>query len=375
MFLYRYYIYYFNNRMSIYHQHSCLDFFAGSGLVSYALREHFVTLWANDISPQKARVFRANHSKTPFELEDIAKISGSRLPKTVLSWGSFPCQDLSLAGKMSGLDGERSGLFYEWIRVMDEMPTPPPIAVAENVSGLVSAAGGDNYRRIHHELVKRGYHVGAVMLDASDWLPQSRKRVFVIAVNSSIDISTFISSKPSWCHPYPIQKVAKGLDGWVWWNLPRPTQRKIDLNDIIDWDAPYDDEKQCEHILSLLALPVKERIIAESKGKRLAFPAYKRTRNHKQVLEVRFDGIAGCLRTPNGGSSRQNIVIADGGVLRTRLLTVREAARLMGAPDSYELPGNYNDGYRAMGDAVAVPVASFLAKELLAPLADRRMGL
>ena len=103
----------------------------------------------------------------------------------------------------------------------------------------------------------------------------------------------------------------------------------------------------------------------------MAFPAYKRTRNHKQVLEVRFDGIAGCLRTPNGGSSRQNIVIADDGILRTRLLTVREAARLMGAPDSYELPGNYNDGYRAMGDAVAVPVASFLAKELLAPLADR----
>ena len=55
--------------------------------------------------------------------------------------------------------------------------------------------------------------------------------------------------------------------------------------------------------------------------------------------------------------------------LETRLLTARETARLMGAPDSYKLPGSYNDGYRAMGDAVAVPVAKWLARYLLAPLA------
>ena len=358
--------------MPIYHQHSCLDFFAGSGLVSYALHEHFITIWANDISPQKAQVFRANHTQTPFVLEDIAKISGKKIPETVLSWGSFPCQDLSLAGKMSGLDGERSGLFFEWIRVMDEMPSLPPLAVAENVAGLVSSAGGMNYFRIHNELVERGYQVGAVMLDAADWLPQSRKRVFIIAADSSIDISPFVTSEPSWCHPESLQKVAKGLKGWVWWKLPHPIKKNNNLNDIIDWNAPYDNEKQSAHILSLLTQSTRDRIIAESKGKRIAFPAYKRTRNHKQVLEVRFDGIAGCLRTPNGGSSRQNIIVAEDGVLHTRLLTVREAARLMGAPDSYELPGNYNDGYRAMGDAVAVPVASFLAKELLAPLADRR---
>jgi DNA (cytosine-5)-methyltransferase 1 len=61
-------------------------------------------------------------------------------------------------------------------------------------------------------------------------------------------------------------------------------------------------------------------------------------------------------------------VIGDGNGFKARLLTVREAARLMGAPD-YKLPGNYNEGYFAMGDAVAVPVAAYLAKRLLAPLA------
>jgi DNA (cytosine-5)-methyltransferase 1 len=90
-----------------------------------------------------------------------------------------------------------------------------------------------------------------------------------------------------------------------------------------------------------------------------------------QRLEIRFDGIAGCLRTPNGGSSRQTVIVVDRGHARSRLMTVRECARLMGAPDSYLLPGSYNDGYRAMGDAVAVPVTQWLSRHVLAPLAER----
>ena len=98
-------------------------------------------------------------------------------------------------------------------------------------------------------------------------------------------------------------------------------------------------------------------------------PGYKRIRNKKQVLELRFDDIAGCLRTPAGGSSRQYLVIKQGKEWRTRILSPREAARLMGAPETFKLPGTFNDGYKAMGDAVAAPVAAFLAKHLLLPLA------
>ena len=84
-----------------------------------------------------------------------------------------------------------------------------------------------------------------------------------------------------------------------------------------------------------------------------------------------MDGIAGCLRTPCGGSSRQIVVIGKNGKIQTRLLTVRETARLMGAPDDFKIPGSYNDGYMAMGDGVAVPVARYLAEHLLAPLASK----
>ena len=85
---------------------------------------------------------------------------------------------------------------------------------------------------------------------------------------------------------------------------------------------------------------------------------------------MRFDGIAGCLRTPEGGSSKQYLVVKKNNEIHARLLTVREAARLMGAPDSFVLPGSYNDGYKAMGDAVAMPVAQFIGEKFLTKLAE-----
>jgi DNA (cytosine-5)-methyltransferase 1 len=83
---------------------------------------------------------------------------------------------------------------------------------------------------------------------------------------------------------------------------------------------------------------------------------------------VRFDGLAGCLRTPRGGSSRQVIVVVENGTVRTRLLTPREAARLMGLPDSYRLPAAATSALHVAGDGVAVPVVRWLAGELLEPL-------
>jgi DNA (cytosine-5)-methyltransferase 1 len=83
---------------------------------------------------------------------------------------------------------------------------------------------------------------------------------------------------------------------------------------------------------------------------------------------VRFDDISGCLRTPAGGSSRQTLIVVEDGKVRSRLLSSREAARLMGLPDTYKLPQNYNEAYHLAGDGVVVPVVRHLAAHLLEPL-------
>jgi DNA (cytosine-5)-methyltransferase 1 len=349
---------------------ACLDFFAGSGLAAEGLKRYFQTVWANDICEKKAKIFCANHNRKVFHLGSINEVKGGALPPALLSWGSFPCQDLSLAGNKGGISSSRSGLVWQWLRVMDEMTNRPPLAVAENVVGLVSTAKGAHYRKLHRALVERGYKVGAVVIDASHWVPQSRKRVFVIAADARIPADQFDANQPAWCHPAAIVRAADGLEGWIWWNLPAPPERKKKLDDLIDFAAPCDEPEKQERLLGLAPEKHREKIMAASKSGRMVFPGYKRIRQGEQVLELRFDGVAGCLRTPGGGSSRQFLVIKDNGSLRTRLLTVRETAALMGAPGNYKLPGAYNDGYKAMGDAVAVPVIRYLAENLLSPLAD-----
>lgn len=345
------------------------DFFAGSGLVTEAMRGIFRAVWANDICEKKAAVYRANHADDHFYCCSIRKVTGSELPPADLAWASFPCQDLSLAGPQHGLLGERSGLVWEWLRVIGEMQQKPPLLVAENVLGLVASEGGQQYRRLHGALSEMGYKSGALVLDAVRWIPQSRPRVFVVSVPRDFDDSPYSRSGPTWAHPLSIQKASKDLKDWVYWHVPEPPKRRLSLSAILQSNADFHDEATSRYNLSLISPRHQTRLLQELANGFVVAPGYRRTRQGRQVLELRFDDISGCLRTPEGGSSRQVLVINREGQLRTRLLTIKETARLMGVRGSYKIPGSYNDAYRAMGDAIAVPVVRHLAKHLLLPLA------
>jgi DNA (cytosine-5)-methyltransferase 1 len=352
---------------------SFLDFFAGSGLVTEAFSGLFHPVWANDICPKKAWVYRANHGNGHFTLDDIAQVNGVELPHADLSWASFPCQDLSLAGKQVGITAARSGLIWQWLRILDESACKPVVVCLENVPGLVAANGGRDYLVIHNELTSRGYRVGAVIIDAALWVPQSRSRVFVVGVlDSSAEMEDLTGIGPGWMHPQSIIRMSQAASGWIWWNCPSPKARRQKLESLIEWKAPCDPDEVTGKLLSTISATQAAKLADAMISGTKAMPAYRRTRGGKPMLELRFDGIAGCLRTPEGGSSRQRLLlIGEDRKLRSRLLTAREAARLMGASDTYILPEGYNDAYRAMGDGVVVPVARYLAETLLLPLVTR----
>lgn len=351
-----------------------LEFFAGSGLVACGLSDEFTPVWANDICDKKAAVYKANHQGNHFLLGDIQEVRGDDLPSAHLSWASFPCQDLSLAGMTQGIHASRSGLVWQWLRIMDEMPAKPRVLVAENVTGLVSAGNGEHYRVLHQALYERGYQVGAVALNAVHFVPQSRPRIFVIAVSREAKIpDNLVDRQPNWLHTPAVIKAAQNLPGWIWWKGPVPPDRQSTLLDIVDWDAPVDPDETVQRNLAMMPPRHREQLLSANADP-LAVTAYRRTRNGRTVLEVRFDGVAGCLRTPDGGSSRQLLILKRQGKITTRLITVREAARLMGAPENFAIPGGYNDGYRAMGDAVAAPVAEYLGKTILVKLIEAAYG-
>ena len=360
-----------------------IEFFAGSGLVRQGLGLWFDTVWANDISQKKADVYQANFGAGALCTTPIEKVDGTSVPAADLSWASFPCQDLSLAGNLKGIDrGLRSGLFWEWLRVLDEMEpgSRPPVLALENVVGWLISNGGTNFSEAYHALRCRGYKCGALMVDAVHFLPQSRPRAFLVAVDDGIDLKGLTLAEPDTVfHPKSVMTAheATGDLDWVWWNLPQPPRRNTSFGDFCELDAPRDEPEATQYLLSLLSPANKKKVeSAISSNRRIVGTGYRRTRRTTtgqkiQRLEVRFDGVAGCLRTPEGGSSRQDVLIVEAGTVSTRKMTVRETARLMGAPDDYKLPGTTNDGYRAMGDAVCAPVAAWLAENLLSPLSLR----
>jgi len=340
------------------------EFFAGSGLVAYGLKGMFHPIWSNDICSKKAEVYHANFDDKHFVLDDIKNISGNALPFAHLSWASFPCQDLSLAGSMNGIDAKRSGLVWEWLRILREMTQRPSLLLMENVIGLLSSNNGANYTKLHNALLELGYKSGAIVIDASLFVPQSRPRVFVIAVKNSIQIPDDLHDNVNnWLHSKAAVKLGTTLPDWIWWRAKEPPKRKSNLIDMIDFNLPCNKDYVLHHIP-----PHHQKILASYSD--CVAAGYRRIRNHKQCLELRFDGLAGCLRTPEGGSSKQFLIIKQNKETHARVLSPREAARLMGAPDTFALPENENSAYKAMGDAVALPVASFIGKNFLKPLAE-----
>lgn len=166
-------------------------------------------LWASEVEPFPIRVTTRRFSKMK-HYGDINKINGALVPPVDIITAGFCCQDLSVAGKRAGLQGERSGLFYQIPRIIKEMLAVtnneyPKFAVLENVPGMYSSAGGADFQEVLNELIKikdetlsvplpekgkwstsgeivgNGFSIGWRTLDAQFWgVAQRRRRCYIV---------------------------------------------------------------------------------------------------------------------------------------------------------------------------------------------------
>ncbi len=385
-------------------QFTFAEFFAGGGMARAGLGESWRCLFANDFDQKKVSAYEANWGAGDIKLADVASLTLADLPSIPLdlAWASFPCQDLSLAGNHRGLGRERdnaqtrSGAFWPFSKLMQsliEAGRGPRTIVLENVYGCLTSHGGNDFAAIAGALADAQYRFGAAVIDASHFVPQSRPRVFFIAARNGETIpNSLIAESPQapW-HPAALVRAqgripARAMSNWLWWNIAKPATRSIGFADLIE-DHPtgvrWRSAAETNYLLQLMAPPNREKVAeASESGRRTVGSVYRRTRPDahgvkRQRAEVRFDGVAGCLRTPAGGSSRQSILLVEGKAIRSRLLSPREAARLMGLSDDFRLPARYNDAYHVCGDGVCVPVVRHIASHLLEPLlrANRAPGL
>ncbi|CAK0753847.1 DNA (cytosine-5)-methyltransferase 1 [Azospirillaceae bacterium] len=369
------------------------EFFAGGGMARAGLDTGWRCLFANDIDHKKTDSYAINWGDDVLKVADIRTLTSKDIPGIAhLAWASFPCQDLSLAGGGAGLRGGRSGTFWPFWDIMRALISEnrgPDMIVLENVCGTLTSHQGKDFAAICSTFERAGYRFGALVVDAAFFVPQSRPRVFMIGARADLSLpadlletKTDLGTPEEW-RPRPLCTAFERLspklkDNWVWWRLPLPHASLSDLRfaDIVEekptdvsWHTPFETQR----LLEMMNPTHMEKV---ARAKKLGHPIvgaiYKRTRLDAngvkiQRAEIRFDEKAGCLRTPAGGSSRQLILVVDGDQVRSRLISSRETARLMGLPDSYVLPNKYNEAYHLTGDGVVLPVVRHLAKHIFEP--------
>ena len=369
-------------------QKTFCEFFAGIGLVREGLEASgWECVYANDIDPKKHLAYEGRFGESDhFHLGDVGKTEEvvARIHgRPALMTASFPCIDLSLAGHYRGLVGEHSSTFFGFAKVLDVLGSRrPPLVMLENVTGFLSSNKGQDFATITQKLADLGYWLDAFVLDACHFTPQSRPRVFVIGVMS--ELVPRQAPSPGWLWPVEQQSVLRTAPiiqfkntlnlstGWVTLPLPAPPQLGSTLADVIDIDGGQEwwgeDEvrRHYEMMSDLHRRKVDEIVVSK---RRWVGTIFRRIRQHEMRSEVRFDGLAGCLRTPKGGSAKQIVIAAEGGRLRIRWMSPREYARLQGVPD-FPLVGTTIQQLWGFADAVCVPAIAWIDRHVLSPLYD-----
>ena len=318
-----------------------VSLFAGVGGFDLALERNGAEIVASVEIDKYARKVLANRFPNSTVLEDVKSVTGKQLFELGFNSdgiivGGFPCQDLSVAGKRRGLAGERSGLFFEVVRLLDE--TKAKWFILENVPGLLSSNGGRDMGIILGALAELGYGVAYRILDAQYFgVPQRRRRVFIVG--------------------------CLGDDG-------RTPAKILDLLQSSSGDNRQSNQKRQDSTFSTdeSVTPYIKVIRSGARAEDGSLPAEVwAERDVSPTLNV----------MDNTGEARATVLVfashmvdkarVQHGVATestVRRLTPVECERLQGFPDNWTEGQADSHRYKQMGNAVTVPVVEWIVKRL-----------
>lgn len=244
----------------------------------------------------------------------------------------------------------------------------------------MNSGKGKDIREVLLSLNQLGYSCDVLVINAVYFIPQSRPRVFIIGLMTpkSRRVTQTLKGNNDFCFRHPcrptaVQKLIVANPDLTWNFLelpPLPTRETVladfvEINDYQEWF----NESELTRELSYIRDNSKNRLerpkqLVRTTGKTVYLTAYRRMRKGLVCLETRDDGVAGCLRTGSGGSSRQILIVVSPDRIKMRYMTAREYGRLQGVEDSFWIPDNQSVGRYAFGDAVAVPVVAWIGHEI-----------
>ncbi len=360
-----------------------VEYFAGIGLFRMGLEAAgWQVVYANDWSPDREQMYKGFFGES-YLVQDVFSLKAEELPLSTLATCSFPCIDLSLAGKRQGINGRHSGAYWGFYEILKKQgENAPPIVLLENVTGWLYSNGGDDFRVTAKSLNELGYACDVFMLNARSFVPQSRPRLFMIGVKSAglVCDSPYFTSRSKRLMPPRLKSLMLENEDiqWARLEIPEPPPyisegfTDFTVEKLMQDDPRWWSERKVEKHLAMMPVSHFEMVKQLACGSKENFRTFfRRRRAEGQRAEVRSDDIAGCLRTAVGGSGKQFLVAAGNGKIRMRTLTAREYARLQGVPDSFPIVAKTErQSLSAFGDAVCVPVVTWIATHVLQPLIE-----
>lgn len=272
-------------------------------------------------------------------IEDVRDVRRDNVPVDLVC-GGFPCQDLSVAGKRAGLAGERSGLWFEFRRVLDELR--PQWVVIENVPGLLSSRQGRDFAVILRGLVELRYGVAWRVLDAQYFgVAQRRRRVFIVgSLGDGRAAQVLFESEGMFGDPPARRKAGQGVAGTLKGGAFEPRYARNGRG------AP-----------DTIAPPLKAENGQTGKGDGAPVVAFANVSDGSSARSAVDSAPPLTRRHGDPGS-----VAGSFGIRR---LTPTECERLQGFPDGWTAGQSDSARYRQLGNAVAVPVIEWIGRRII----------
>ena len=315
---------------------SFIDLFAGIGgfrLVMEELGGNCV--FSSEWDKQAQETYHANFKEYPEG--DITKIPEEKIEKHDVLCAGFPCQSFSVSGKKQGFEDTRGTLFFDIARIANYHK--PSILFLENVKHFANHDNGKTIKVVYDTLNEIGYDVFHEILNASEYgVPQSRKRVYIIAFRKDLKIKSF--------------------------EFPKPTFEKVVLKNFLQSNAKAKKQVVKKGLIRIhdtkilkkspVFAPIRVGTInGGGQGERIYSP-----NGHAITLSAYGGGIA----------SKTGAYLIDREI---RKLTPRECANIMGFPEKFIISKSDSQAYKQFGNSVAVPVVKRIFEEVIQILEER----
>jgi len=315
--------------------------FSGVGGIELGFQESgFEIAWANEIDKHSCQTYRENFSHTLHE-GDIKLLNGKDLQPVDVLCGGFPCQAFSIAGYRKGFEDDRGNIFFEIIRLVNELETMPKVLFLENVKNFKTHDKGNTFKTVLQIINDLGYSVFHDVLNTCDYtsIPQNRERTFLICFRDEYNWE-FSSDENSMSYRFsalfPPKKISRN----------RPVSAFLEKKPVTENFYYREDKYMYKELVQTMTsddtlYQWRRQYVRENKNNRCP------------------------TLTANMGTGGHNVPLirTDEGI---RKLTPRECFNFQGFPKSFKLPKDLANShlYKQSGNSVSVPLIKLLAERI-----------